>query len=160
MERNNMFTMLMNRPDVREASLLSILKAQKMPNWRKNNAPDQKLIVVGSEWIIRSHNDLTLLPQAFTWDDQQCRNFQFLNIIEDILSDRLKNCSLTDHSTSGRYERSDRSDRGYRRSPSPYYERSYRSNRRGYDRSRSRSYSPRKQWLDSLTFITFDGYLK
>jgi len=51
---------------------------------------------------------------------------------------------LTDHSTSGRYERSDRSDRGYRRSPSPYYERSYRSNRRGYDRSRSRSYSPRK----------------
>lgn len=29
------------------------------------------MIVVGSEWIIRSHNDLTLLPQAFTWDDQQ-----------------------------------------------------------------------------------------
>lgn len=42
-----------------------------------------------------------------------------------------------------RNDRNDR-DRGYRRSPSPYYERSYRSNRRGYDRSRSRSFSPRR----------------
>ncbi|KAK4023311.1 transformer-2 protein homolog alpha isoform X2 [Daphnia magna] len=46
--------------------------------------------------------------------------------------------------TSGRYDKYDRNERGYRRSPSPYYEKNYRSSRRGYERSRSRSYSPRR----------------
>lgn len=60
--------------------------------------------------------------------------------------------------TSGRYDRSDKYERGGgggggdrnyrdRRTPSPYFEKNYnRSNdrRRGYDRSRSRSYSPRR----------------
>lgn len=65
--------------------------------------------------------------------------------------------------TSGRYDRSDKYERGGggggggdrnyrdRRTPSPYFEKNYnRSNdrRRGYDRSRSRSYSPRQQDSD------------